>query len=282
MKRLLLSALVSLTPLVAHAEVKVVSGVGLEGSEAARYDAAADRWVVTNLSARGADNNGFLTLMSPDGTVTELKWVAGGVKGVELRDPLGLAIAGDIIYVADKDAVRKFDRATGASRGSIPVPGAVRLNDIAVAKDGALYVTDSGSDEAPGAIYRIAPNGRVSEFAARSEALERPNGVAVLADGTVVHGGRGVNLVYRAPDGRILKERTLPTGQMDGILPLPDGSLLVASQLGKVVYRLPAAGKPVVVAKDIEVPAAIGWDSKRNRLAVPQITASSVTFVDLD
>ena len=107
------------------------------------------------------------------------------------------------------------------------------------------------------------------------------NGVALLADGTVVHGGKGVNLVYRDPTGKILRERTLPTGQMDGIIPLPDGSLLVASQLGKVVYRVPATGPAKVVAQDIAVPAAIGWDSKRNRLLVPQIRLAQLDFYEL-
>jgi hypothetical protein len=29
------------------------------------------------------------------------------------------------------------------------------------------------------------------------------------------------------------------------------------------------------------VPAAIGYDTKRNRLLIPQIAAASITFVDL-
>ncbi len=281
MKRLLLVALLAAAPLAAQAETKVIANVGFEGSEAARYDAAADRYIVSNLAARGPDNNGFLSLMAPDGSVSNLKWVAGGQGGVELRDPLGVFVAGDLVYVADTTAVRKFDRVSGAPRGAIEVPGAVRLNDLAVARDGTIYVSDSGSDDAPGAIFKITAAGRVSPFVARGEELERVNGIAVMADGTVVHGGRGVNLVFRSPNGRILKERTLPTGQVDGIVPLADGALLVASQLGKVVYRLPAQGKAEVVAKDFEVPAAIGYDTKRKRLLVPQIRAASVTLVDL-
>ena len=36
-----------------------------------------------------------------------------------------------------------------------------------------------------------------------------------------------------------------------------------------------------VVASDITVPAAIGLDTKRNRLIIPQIAAASLTLVDL-
>ena len=34
-------------------------------------------------------------------------------------------------------------------------------------------------------------------------------------------------------------------------------------------------------AKEIWVPAAIGYDTKRNRLLIPQIALSSVTMVEL-
>ncbi len=120
------------------------------------------------------------------------------------------------------------------------------------------------------------------EWVARDDALEKVNGIAVMADGTIVHGGRGVNLVFRNAAGRILRERSLPTGRIDGIIPLADGGLLVASQDGHTVYHVAPDNGPITqAAKDIEVPAAIGYDAKRNRLIVPQIRAASLTFVDL-
>lgn len=275
-------AVLALATATQAAEPKTISNIGLEGSESARYDAASDRWVVGNLGPRGPENNGFIALVSPEGEVQTLKWVEGGKDGAQLADPLGVFVFGDVVYAADTKAVRRFDRKTGKPLPSYEIPTAVRLNDIAAAADGTLYVSDSGSDDAAGALFKITPAGKVSEFVARGPALERPNGVAVMADGTIVHGGRGVNLVFRDKAGKILREYTLPTGQMDGIIPLADGSLLVASQLGHNVYKVPAdGGKAVVVAKDIEIPAAIGFDSKRNRLVIPQIRAASLTLVDL-
>lgn len=256
---------------------QVVQSVGLEGSEAARYDAARDEYLVSNLGQRGTAEDGFVSRLAPDGTVTALKWISTG-----LVDPLGIALHGDTFYVADVGAVRLFDRTSGALRRSIEVPGAVRLNDLAVAPDGTIYVTDSGSNDAAGALWRISPAGEVSAFAARDPALERPNGIAILPDGNIIHGGRGVNLVVRTPAGAIVREITLPTGQFDGIVVLPDGRLLVASQLGHNVYRVDlATGRSEIVAENIEIPAAIGFDPRRSRLLVPQIRAASVTFFDL-
>lgn len=264
----------------AHAEPRLVADIGLNNSESARYDVVGDRWLVSNLGARGPGNDGFITVVDPDGKVVTPKWLAGGVDGVELRDPLGLIVYGTMVYIADTNAVRSFDRVTGKPGAVWSVPGAVRLNDLATDTKGTIYVTDSGNDDTPGAIFRIR-KGKVTEFARRDPAMERPNGIAVMADGNIVHGGRGVNLVVRSPAGRIIREITLPLGRIDGIVALADGGLLVASQDGHVVYRVPATGKPSIVAKDIPIPAAIGFDTKRNILVVPQIIASNLTFVDL-
>lgn len=256
---------------------RVIANVGLVGSECVRYDAAADRYIVSNLNGSDA---GFVSVVTPDGSVERLKWIDGAASN--LADPLGLFIAGDRIYLADVDTVRIYDRRSGAAISAIPVPGAQRLNDLAVAADGTIYVTDSARPDQPGALYRISAKGKVGEWIARNDALEKPNGIAVMPDGTIVHGGRGVNLVFRDTSGRILRERTLPTGRIDGIVALANGALLVASQDGHAVYHIaPDNGAITQVARDIEVPAAIGYDSKRNRLIVPQIKAASLTFIDL-
>ena len=278
---LVATALVTgLATVAVRAQVRAVADIGLINSESARYDATGDRWLVSNIGPRGVGNNGFITIVDPTGAVVTPKWIAGGADGVTLVDPLGMAIRNDTVYVADTATVRIFDRRSGKAGATHPVPGAIRLNDLTVDDKGTIYVTDSGNDDMPGAIFRIK-GGKVSEFAARDPALERPNGIAVMADGNIVHGGRGVNLVVRSPAGKIIREITLPTGRFDGIVALPDGALLVASQDGHMVYRVPTAGKAVAVASDIPIPAAIGLDTKRNRMVVPQIVAGTLTFVDL-
>ena len=274
---LLLAVLLGGTAAFGQTPPRVIADVGFVGSECVRYDAAADRYLVSNLN--GADP-GFVSIVTAEGVVEKLKWIDGAGSG--LRDPLGLFIAGDRVYLADVDTVRVYDRRTGAPASAIVVAGAKRLNDLFVTTDGTIYVTDSGAPDQPGALFRISTRGKVSAWVARDDALEKPNGIAMLPDGTIVHGGRGVNLVFRNAAGRVLRERSLPTGRIDGIVPLADNSLLVASQDGHVVYHVaPNNGPITVVAKDVEIPAAIGYDPKRNRLLVPQIRAASLTFVDL-
>jgi hypothetical protein len=86
---------------------------------------------------------------------------------------------------------------------------------------------------------------------------------------------------YRDASGKLLREKTMPSGMFDAIVPLADSSLLIASQGGRNVYKMTAKGDVSEVAKEITVPGAIGYDSKRNRLLIPQTAAASITFVDL-
>ncbi|MGK6325129.1 SMP-30/gluconolactonase/LRE family protein [Sphingomonas sp. DT-51] len=257
---------------------RLVENVGFSGSECARYDDRADEYLVANMGP--AQGQGFISRVSPNGQVTNLKWIEGGRDGAVLARPLGLFIKGDIVYVADPTAVHMFDRRTGAPRGTIAVSGSERLNDLTVDDDGTIYVTDSGSDAVSGALWVIR-GGRTAPWVARDDALERPNGIALTHAGEIVHGGRGVNLVFRDKNGRIRRERSLPVGRIDGIVPLADGSLLVASQDGHAVYHVPPTGPARAVASDIAVPAAIGYDPKRHRLLVPQIRLASLAFYNL-
>ena len=70
---------------------------GLQTPESVIYDAANDRIIIGNMVAMGAEagENGYLTLVSPDGEMVEEQWVTG------LQDPRGMAIVGDRLFVAD-------------------------------------------------------------------------------------------------------------------------------------------------------------------------------------
>ena len=261
------------------AKQKTFANIGLLNSECIRYDAANDRYLISNLGARGPENNGYISIMSPDGAIVNQKFIEGGKNGVTLIDPLGISIQNGIIYVADITHMRKFDLKTGAPRGEVALPGANRPNDIFATADGTVYISDNGGQV--GTVIKVSPTNQVSLLQPRDDVMEKPNGVAVMPDGTIVHGGRGVNLSFRDTNGKLLREKTMPTGQFDALVPLADGSLLVASQGGKNVYKMSAAGEITEVAKEIPVPAAIGYDTKRNRLLIPQIAAASITMVDL-
>ncbi len=255
-----------------------IANVGLETPESVLHDGVDDVYLVSNINGQplAKDDNGFISRIAPDGRVLQLKWIDGASPDVTLNAPKGMGLKGDTLFVADIDAVRLFNRATGAPLGAWPVRGATFLNDLAVGPDGTVYVTDSGLKAGQqgflptgtDAVYRFDAAGRPVAVA-RDTALERPNGVlAEQGELTVV--AFGSNAVYQL-DPVSGKRTDLPrpaTGSLDGVVRLPDGSLLISSWDGRCVYRSVAGGYRVV-ADSVESPADIGHDTGRHLLLIP-------------
>jgi hypothetical protein len=130
-------------------ELFVVSG--FQTPESVVHDRVMDWYLVSNVglgNPAALDHNGFISKVSPGGEVLDLAWIQDGVGGVTLNGPKGLAIRDDALYVADVDTLRIFDRRTGAPRRSVPMPNPFAptplfLNDVVVAGDGTVYLTDN-------------------------------------------------------------------------------------------------------------------------------------------
>lgn len=106
--------------------------------EAVRYDPDREVLYVANMNRIDEGNNtGFITRMAPDGTVIDLHWVDG------LNEPRGMDIYNNHLYATDMDRLIVIDLETGELVESIPVEGAVFLNDLAIGKDGTVYFSDS-------------------------------------------------------------------------------------------------------------------------------------------
>jgi hypothetical protein len=155
-----------------------IAGIGLSSPETVAWDSLSDLYLVSNVNGDpGAkDGNGFISRIAPDGRVVALRWIAGGGAGATLNAPKGMAIVVDSLFVADLDAVRVFDRRTGAPLRTVPVPGASGLNGIAVGPDGRVWVTDLEG----GGVYRIEGANAVAVQEAGA-AAGQPNGIAPLA-----------------------------------------------------------------------------------------------------
>ncbi len=266
----------------------VVQGVGLQTPESVLYDRRDDVYLVSNINGNptGADGNGFISRIAPGGKVLALKWIDGTKQGVTLNAPKGMAIAGDVLYVTDIMAVRMFDRRTGRPRGSIDIPASTFLNDATAGRDGSVYITDSGwkpdfSPSGTDAVYRIS-GGKLTQIA-KGAALKTPNGLAVLPNGTlvIVSGGATGEYYTLGPGGQPQDARKLSAGQLDGVEVLPGGALLVSSWAASAVYRVERSGEAKVVVKDVQSPADIGYDSKRQRVLIPLFLANRVVIQPL-
>ncbi len=270
------------------APTPVAKYTGFSTPESVLYDADADRYLVSNINGKpdAKDNNGFISVLSPDGTVTTLKWIEGGKDKVKLDAPKGTGIVKGVLYVADISTVRMFDLKTGAPKGEVAIPGSTFLNDIATGPDGKVYVSDTGvkfganGPEPTGtdAVY-VIEKGHAKALAKGKE-LGGPNGLLVTDKGVIVL-GMGSGEVYLLDEkGKMQNASKPPTGMLDGVVALGD-SLLVTSWQGSAIYKGTLGGTYEAVLSDQKSPADIGYDTKRGRVLVPHFLEDTVEAYEI-
>lgn len=269
---------------------KIGTVKGLQNPESVRWDAEQGIWFVSNVNGNPSakDNNGYISRLKPDGSVDSLKFVSAGRNKVTLNGPKGMAIVGDTLWVTDIDAVRGFNRKTGAPIASIPVPGAKFLNDITAGPDG-LYITDTGihigadgkmTHPGPDRVFKIA--GRKVTTALTFKGQPAPNGITwdSTASRFVIVPNGDTTIVSWAPgDSAPQRVATAPT-MMDGVEALGGGRYLVTSWADSSL-NLVADGKVTRIAAGIAAPADIGFDRAGGKVAVPQLTENTIELLDV-
>jgi sugar lactone lactonase YvrE len=274
----LLFAVLSAAPAVTFSE-------GLSTPESVLYDATSDTYLVSNINGKPTDkdNNGFISEFNPDGTVANLKLVAGGENKVTLNAPKGMGLSNGILYVADIDTVRMFERKAGLPctyKGEIKIKKATFLNDIAVGADGAIFVSDSGlkpdfSSSGTEAIYSIVPGKKAEAKLLTKKNLNKPNGLFATKDTLYMVPFGGKELVSFDFKGKELARVAVPVGQLDGLI-INGDDVYISSWESKSVYKGTVKGEFKAVLENIEAPADIAFDAKRKRILVPKFMGNAV------
>jgi sugar lactone lactonase YvrE len=276
-------------PAAVPADAPITVTEGLATPETVLHDPDADVYLVSNINGSPfeTDDNGYITKVSPEGKVTEQKFIDASKAEVKLNAPKGMTLAGDKLYVADISFVRIFDRKTGAPAGEVEVKGSTFLNGLSTGPDGSVYVSDSGlkagfEPTGTDAVYRIEPakKNKLSTVA-KNKDLGRPNGLAADQSG-VWAVTLGTGELYRiSPKGQKEASVKLPKGQLDGLVALDGGTVLVSSWEAQAVYRGAGAGPFEAVITGVKSPAGIGYDAKRKRVLIRASWATPVQIHSL-
>lgn len=276
-------------PFQAGQPLKTTPNVKIYGSfrfsESLSYD--ADRDLIVSVNAGMAQdlvpNDGYVSLINPDGTVHTLKWIGVNRNGLTLNHPLGSHIANGMLYVVDIDTVRWFDMKTGEPKGNIPVNGAGRFNDLEVAKDGTIYATVTGTPNDPTSwkVYKITAQSQAPLITGAP--LSMPNGITFDGKGNLVVVNIGTNDVLTfSTDGKLLgTEKAVDPGN-DGVVVTADGTKYVSSVRQGTVSRIRPGQAAEIVASGIPTAASMAYDSKRNRLLIPMNDWNAIAIVELN
>lgn len=277
-------------------------------AESCTYDANRDVLVVPN---RGAPqsvqaNDAWISFINSDGSVHTPRWLGIQSPGqrselsppLTLNHPLGSDIAGGNLYVADRDGgtgqddpsvsvIRWFDLETGTPEGEITIEGSPWINDIEVAEDGTIYVTQTGdigpdADPSTWKVWEVGPDGEATVFA-EGEPLNRPNGIGFDTEGRIVVVNFGnADVLTFSRDGELVQTEQAAQPGGDGLVIMEDGTKYVSSVREGGISRIPPGGSAELIAENIPSAASMCYDPDGNQLVVPMNPNSGLAFVPLE
>lgn len=229
-------------------------------------------------------NDGFVSLINPDGSVHTSKWIGATRDGLTLVHPLGSAVQGGTLYVNDGNYIRTFDLKTGTPKQAFEVKEALNLNGIGVAPDGTMYASNTGNAQQPEnkqRIYKVTASGQSSVFIDGAP-LNLPNGVAIDSQGNVVVVNIGSNDVQTFDkSGKLIKTEHAAEAGNDGLVVLPDGTKYVSSVRFGSVSKIAPGKEAEVIATGIPSAASMCYDSKQNQLVIPMNPNNALAFIPL-
>jgi sugar lactone lactonase YvrE len=264
---------------------RVLTILGARDPESVRYDPDLDAYFISMMNGFGSykDNNGYIVRVPAAEPSRLTMFAESGKNGVTLHAPKGMAIKGDTLWVTDIDVLRGFDRRSGAPVATIDFAAQrpTLLNDVALGPDGRLYVTDTGIRMTEfGVIYAggdrvfaVGPGASI-EVIAEGARLGRPNGITWDARGkrwlVVTFDPFSSTLYTLRPGDTTRTVLARGKGKWDGVEALDDGRILVSSWSDSSVHVLNADGtRTAHVVRPVPEPADIGFDTRRNQLAIP-------------
>ena len=248
------------------------------------YDEDRDLYVAVNagIAQDIIPNDGYISLINPDGSAHTLKWIGVDRNGLTLNHPLGSDIINGLLYVADINVVRWFDM--GAASRAAASPSRTR-NASTTSRSPR---TGPSGPRRPG--RRRAARGRVPDRTGRRLVGRRRGSAAGPAQRRGLRPGRhivvvniGDNAVLTfSPDGELVRTEHAVDGGNDGLVILDDGTKYVSSVRIGTVSRIRPGEEAEVVASGIPSAASMAYDSKRNRLLIPMNNWNAITIVELD
>ncbi len=269
---------------------------GLANPNSAYYHPQSNSIFVSNYTGGrvNRDGNGYITRIAANGEVLAEKWATG------LNAPKGIRSIGSTILVADIDEVVGFELTPDGAQltSRVRIGGAQFLNDIAVAPDGRIFVSESWSYPPPPGnpqrIYMIK-DGEPWIFIEGEELGGLPAGLLVDGDRLIVgtfaavgqeRGGQLLAFDLRTR-ARTVLATTIAAAQVSGVEPAEPGAYIMSDSLTRRLFHIARDGKVSTLvfehgAGDIAVSPAAGRLQQAGTLFVPFAFTDSVSAYAYD
>ena len=208
--------------------------------ESALYNPESREILVSNINGSTVEINGkgYISRVSASGEMLEKHWVEG------MDAPKGMALVGDMLYIADMQKLHMVNTKTGQLVKSYFEANSKMLNDVSADEKGNIYV----SDLLGGGIYRLKDD----EFKLwlKTDLIGHPNGLLAEQQSLyVANWGQGMHedfstdelgKVYRLSlsDPSVAPQAISgPLGNLDGLVRF-NGDLIVNDWINGKVFKL--------------------------------------------
>ncbi|UJH91607.1 SMP-30/gluconolactonase/LRE family protein [Antarcticibacterium sp. 1MA-6-2] len=246
---------------------------GFSHPESVIYDGQNNVMYVSNM-ADDKDGDGFISKITSEGEIIELKWITG------LKDPKGLLIHNDKLYVTNNTEVVEIDIDQGQISRKIPVEGAVSLNDITADENGAIYFSDMGQNtiyKIPGKMkdQPLGSSGKEVEIEEylKTPKLNTPNGLLVHENHLYVgswgenHDGNLLRINLETKEvGNVTNEGI---GNLDGIQEARENSFYVSDWGTGTIYKIDKEGNFSEAIQSEKSSGDILFLQEKNQLILP-------------
>ena len=229
---------------------------------------------VSEIGERDIDKDGKISKINPDGSI---ETVASG-----LFDPKGIVFYKEKIYVTDRDVVIEvdLDGTWQVYAGTMLFPKVpVFFNDIDVSSNGTIYVSDSGDFKESGFIFAVKPSGEIDLLFEGNNLVKAPNGILVLDDSKLLIVDWAGDLL----EGDLVSQNIKKLGKGfeggDG-LAINNDTIYISSWTKGTIYSF-KNGVTKVIADGFEAAADIALVRDNKVLAVPDMKAGTVTFINI-
>ncbi len=250
---------------------------GLMDPESVIYDQKNNVLYVSNINGSGMekDGNGFISKISLEGELLELKWLEG------LNAPKGLTIHDDKLYTSDIDTLVEIDISKAKITNNYVAKDAKFLNDVTSRDNGEIFVSDMMTNT----IHSLK-NGTFSVWL-QDEGLTSPNGLHAEKDRLVVGAWGAITDGFTTEIPGTMKavsyqDKSIsnfgegkPIGNLDGVEPDNDTYLVTDWVAGKL-FRINNNGEAAELLALEQGMADHEWIASQSLLLLPMMKSNTL------
>ncbi|WP_147303009.1 NHL repeat-containing protein [Marinoscillum furvescens] len=264
-------------------------GAGYDAPDQAVWHAPSKSWFVSNLGggiSLERDSNGWISRTDEEGNVIDPFWIG---KEEGMHAPSGMIITDEYLYACDRDGVHQISISQQKIIAFYELPGGEFINDIAMAENGDLYVSDFFGNR----IYKIAAQSRSVEVWLETDDLQTPDGLYMEKDKLIVAAWGPLSTPGTFETSRPgdllsidLKTKEISTlvpevGNLEGITKVGKYYFITDWAAGKLLQVDPRKKSVTTLLSGLSHPTDPGYSAERKVLAFPQHGTNQVLFLDV-